>query len=46
MCTGKSLVKSQEVGGTLIREDWLVLKGGGRISGMVSNTWFPWFPCV
>jgi hypothetical protein len=40
---------TQEVGGTLIGEDWARGNDWSGISGMVSNTsytWFPWFPGV
>ena len=35
---------AQEVGGTLIWGERARGNNWSGISGMVSNTWFPWFP--
>jgi hypothetical protein len=37
---------SQEVGGTVIWENGLVVMTGAASVELVSNTWFPWFPDV
>ena len=36
---------SQEVGGTFIWEDWLVVMAGAELGGTVLNTSNTWFPC-